>query len=41
MRENTYQRKLIKKLEKQFPGCMVLKNDASEVLFYAGKYLPT
>lgn len=31
MRENTYQRKLIKKLEKQFPGCMVLKNDANYI----------
>lgn len=31
MRENTYQRRLIKKLEKQFPGCIVLKNDANHI----------
>lgn len=31
MRENTYQRRLIKKLEKQFPGCIVLKNDANYI----------
>lgn len=28
MRENTFQAKLIKKLEKLFPGCVILKNDA-------------
>lgn len=27
MTENDYQAKLIKKLEKLFPGCMILKND--------------
>lgn len=27
MRENQYQGKLIKKLEKLFPGCVVTKND--------------
>ena len=31
MLENSYQRRLIKKLEKQFPGCMVLKNDANYI----------
>ena len=31
MRENIYQRRLIKKLKKQFPGCMVLKNDANYI----------
>lgn len=29
MAENKYQGKLIKKLEKCFPGCVVLKNDPS------------
>jgi hypothetical protein len=29
MTENQYQAKLIKKLKKLFPGCIVLKNDAS------------
>ena len=28
MTENQYQAKLIKKLERRFPGCIVLKNDA-------------
>jgi 3-hydroxymyristoyl/3-hydroxydecanoyl-(acyl carrier protein) dehydratase len=28
MRENEYQRQLIKKLKKQFPGCVIMKNDA-------------
>ena len=28
MAENRYQGKLIKKLEKRFPGCVVLKNDS-------------
>lgn len=27
MAENKYQGKLIKKLEKRFPGCVVIKND--------------
>jgi hypothetical protein len=27
--ENAYQAKLIKKLEKLFPGCLILKNDPS------------
>lgn len=27
-RENTYQPRLIKKLEKLFPGCFILKNDS-------------
>lgn len=27
MRENQFQSKLIKELKKEFPGCMVLKND--------------
>lgn len=29
MTENQYQAKIIKKLERMFPGCLVLKNDAS------------
>jgi hypothetical protein len=29
MTENQYQAKLIKKLEDIFPGCLVIKNDAS------------
>lgn len=29
MAENRYQRKLIKKLEDLFPGCVILKNDSS------------
>jgi Holliday junction resolvase-like predicted endonuclease len=29
MAENRYQAKLIKKLEKLFPGCVILKNDTS------------
>lgn len=29
MTENQYQAKLIKKLEKMFPGCVILKNDSS------------
>jgi len=29
MTENQYQAKLIKKLKKIFPGCVVLKNDSS------------
>lgn len=28
MRESQFQRELIKRLEQEFPGCMVLKNDA-------------
>ena len=27
MLENVYQRKIIKKLEKTFPGCIIIKND--------------
>jgi hypothetical protein len=27
MNENVYQAKLIKKIEKRFPGCLVMKND--------------
>lgn len=30
MREVTYQRKLINKLQAMFPGCYILKNDPSE-----------
>ena len=29
MTENVYQGKLIKKLKRMFPGCVVLKNDSS------------
>lgn len=29
MAENQYQAKLIKKLERLFPGCVILKNDSS------------
>ena len=29
MTENKYQAKIIKKLEEMFPGCMIMKNDAS------------
>lgn len=29
MAENKYQAKVIKKLERLFPGCIILKNDAS------------
>lgn len=29
MKESTFQRKLIKELKERFPGCVVLKNDAS------------
>ena len=28
MTENQYQAKLIKKLERMFPGCLILKNDS-------------
>lgn len=28
MRENVYQAKVIKRLRKEFPGCMILKNDS-------------
>lgn len=28
MLESTYQARLIKKLERRFPGCMILKNDS-------------
>ena len=27
--ESTYQARLIKKLERRFPGCLILKNDSS------------
>jgi hypothetical protein len=30
-RENIYQAKLIKKLEAEFPGCIVVKNDSSYI----------
>ena len=29
MKESAFQRKLIKELKERFPGCVVLKNDAS------------
>lgn len=29
MRENAYQAKIIKRLKREFPGCVVLKNDPS------------
>jgi len=29
MRESAYQASLIKKLERMFPGCIILKNDSS------------
>lgn len=29
MNENRYQSKIIKRLEKMFPGCVILKNDPS------------
>lgn len=29
MKESTFQRKLIKELKERFPGCVVVKNDAS------------
>lgn len=31
MRENKYQAHLIKRLKNEFPGCVVLKNDASYI----------
>lgn len=31
MLENSYQSKLIKRLKKTFPGCIVLKNDADYI----------
>lgn len=31
MAENTYQAKLIKKLRRMFPGCVILKNDSSYI----------
>lgn len=31
MRENTYQARLIKRIKKRFPGCMVLKNDTDYI----------
>ena len=31
MLENEFQSKLIKELKKEFPGCMVLKNDSSYI----------
>lgn len=45
MRENTFQPKLIKELEKRFPGCIVLKNDPNYIqgipdlsVLYKGKW---
>lgn len=45
MLESEYQAKLIKKLEKIFPGCRILKNDANYrqgipdiTIMYRGKY---
>lgn len=45
MRERDYQAKLIKKLEKMFPGCLILKNDSSYLqgvpdlsIFYGDKW---
>lgn len=31
MLESVYQRKLIKEIERRFPGCVVLKNDSSYI----------
>lgn len=31
MKESEFQRKLIKKIKKRFPGCIVLKNDATYI----------
>lgn len=31
MLENKFQAKLIKELKKEFPGCMILKNDSSYI----------
>jgi hypothetical protein len=31
MRENEYQPRLIKKLERLFPGCVILKNDSAYI----------
>jgi hypothetical protein len=31
MRESLYQRNLIKKIQRLFPGCYILKNDPSEL----------
>lgn len=31
MTENVYQGKLIKKLKRMFPGCVILKNDSSYI----------
>ena len=31
MKESDYQHKLIKKLEKMFPGCEIMKNDSSYI----------
>jgi Holliday junction resolvase len=45
MLERDYQPKLIKKLERMFPGCVILKNDSSYlqgipdlVIFYGARY---
>lgn len=44
MAENKYQSRLIKKLEKLFPGCIILKNDSSyrqgmlDLIILWGKY---
>lgn len=45
MTENEYQQKLIKKLRRMFPGCVILKNDSEYlqgipdlVIFYGNKW---
>lgn len=45
MKESTFQRRLIRKLKKRFPGCIVLKNDANYIqgipdltIFYKDKW---
>lgn len=45
MLESEYQKKLIKKLEARFPGCLILKNDSSYLqgipdlsIFYGPSY---
>jgi hypothetical protein len=45
MLERDYQPKLIKKLDRMFPGCVILKNDSSYlqgipdlVIFYGARY---
>lgn len=47
MKESEYQHKLIKKLEKRFPGCVIMKNDSSyiqgfpDLLILYGKHWAT